>query len=218
MLQVEKRKSFRITTVEREQNCLYLHTEKGKIRIAPQSSSIIRISYTQKDRFSDSQGIGVNKQESYADWTYRFDEKEILLSTELLAVRISRETASISYYDSTGKLLLTEKAENSKCLEPFHVYKTVIDEHASVKKVDTPDGTKNIIESAAQKFDRELYHTTVFWEWQDDEVLYGLGQQDDGVLNLRGTVRYLHQANMKIAVPMLLSTKGYGILDRKSVV
>lgn len=191
---------------------MYLYTEKGKIRIAPQSSSIIRISYTQKERFSASQGTGVDKQESYADWTHRFDEREIVLSTELLEVRVSKETASISYYDSNGKRLLMEKEENSKCLESFHAYKTVIDEHAVIKKVDTPDGAKNNIEYAAREFDRELYHTTVFWEWQDDEVLYGLGQPDDGILNLRGTVRYLHQANMKIAVPMLLSSKGYGIL------
>lgn len=212
MLQAEKRKTFRVINVERDQNYLYLYTEKGNIRVAPQSSSIVRISYTQKESFSASLGIGVEKQEGYPDWTYRVDEREIVLMTKLLHVRISRETASICYYDSDGKKLLTEREENSKCLEAFPTYKTVIDEHVVINKVDTPDGTKNNIEYAARKFDRELYHTTVYWEWQDDEILYGLGQHDDGILNLRGTVQYLHQANLKIAVPMLLSTKGYGIL------
>lgn len=212
MLQVEKRKNFGITDIERDQNCLYLYTEKGSIRIAPQSSSIIRISYTQKDYFSDSPGTGVEKQEGCDDWTYRSDEKEIVLSTELLHVKISRETASIGYYDCDGRQLLRERDKDSKGLEAFPAYKTIIDEHAIIKKVDTPDGIKNIIEYATREFDRELYHTTVYWEWQDDEILYGLGQSDDGILNLRGTVRYLHQANLKIAVPMLLSTKGYGIL------
>lgn len=184
MLQVERRKTFRVINVERDQNYLYLYTEKGNIRIAPQSPSIIRISYTQKESFSESLGTGVEKQESYADWTYRVDEREIVLMTKLLHVRISRETASICYYDRNGKKLLAEREENSKCLEAFPAYKAV----------------------------REWYHTTIYWKWQDDEILYGLGQHDDGILNLRGTVQYLHQANLKIAVPMLLSTNGYGIL------
>lgn len=212
MLQVEKRKKFRINNIERDQGCLYLDTDIGSIRIVPQNASIIRISYTQKGSFSDSPGTGVEKQESYGDWTYRCDETEIVLSTELLQVKIARETGSICYFDSDGKRLLKEKEEDSKCLEAFSAYKTVIDEHAIIKKIDTPDGVKNVIEYATREFDKELYHTTVYWEWQDDEVLYGLGQPDDGILNLRGTVRYLHQANLKIAVPMLLSTKGYGIL------
>lgn len=212
MLQVEKRKKFKINNIERNQSCLYLYTDVGSIRIAPQNAVIIRISYTQKDSFSDSPGTGVEKQRSFDDWTYHCDEKEIVLSTELLKVKITKETGSICYCDSDGKRLLKEKEEDSRCLEAFPAYKTVIDEHAIIKKVDTPDGVKNVIEYATREFDKELYHTTVYWEWQEDEVLYGLGQPDDGILDLRGTVRYLHQANLKIAVPMLLSTKGYGIL------
>ena len=49
-------------------------------------------------------------------------------------------------------------------------------------------------------------------EWQEDEALYGLGQNEVGQLNLRGTTVYLHQANMKIAIPLLVSSLGYGIL------
>lgn len=212
MLQVEKRKSFRVTDVERRQDCLYLYTEKGTIRVMPQSPSIIRISYTRKETFSDSPGTGVEQTECFGDWTYQADEKEISLLTKELEVKISGESASIRYYSRAGELLLAEREENSKSLEAFQAYKTIIDENTIIKKVDTPDGIKNVIEYATREFDRELYHTTVFWKWQEDEVLYGLGAQEDGVLNLRGTTRYLHQANLKIAVPMLLSSKGYGIL------
>jgi alpha-D-xyloside xylohydrolase len=45
-----------------------------------------------------------------------------------------------------------------------------------------------------------------------DERLYGLGQFQDGFSNLRGLSRRLTQVNTQISIPMLLSSKGYGIL------
>ena len=46
----------------------------------------------------------------------------------------------------------------------------------------------------------------------EDEFLYGLGQFQDGYLNVRGLTRRLTQVNTQISVPFLLSSKGYGIL------
>ena len=45
-----------------------------------------------------------------------------------------------------------------------------------------------------------------------DEYLYGLGQFQDGYLNVRGLTRRLTQVNTQIAIPFLLSNKGYGLL------
>ena len=45
-----------------------------------------------------------------------------------------------------------------------------------------------------------------------DECLYGLGQFQDGYSNVRGLSRRLTQVNTQISLPMLLSSKGYGIL------
>ena len=45
-----------------------------------------------------------------------------------------------------------------------------------------------------------------------DEFLFGLGQFQDGYANVRGLPRRLTQVNTQIAVPMLLSSKGYGVL------
>lgn len=42
--------------------------------------------------------------------------------------------------------------------------------------------------------------------------MFGLGQHEEGSLNVRGKTIYLHQANLKIAVPMLVSNLGYGVL------
>lgn len=53
---------------------------------------------------------------------------------------------------------------------------------------------------------------TVSFDSKKDECLYGLGQFQDGYSNVRGLTRRLTQVNTQISVPMLLSSKGYGIL------
>jgi alpha-D-xyloside xylohydrolase len=46
----------------------------------------------------------------------------------------------------------------------------------------------------------------------EDECLYGLGQFQDGYLNIRGLPRQLRQVNTQICIPLMLSNKGYGLL------
>ena len=45
----------------------------------------------------------------------------------------------------------------------------------------------------------------------DDEALYGLGQHQQGGMNLRGATVQLYQVNMNVSIPILVSTNGYGI-------
>ena len=45
-----------------------------------------------------------------------------------------------------------------------------------------------------------------------DEGIYGLGQHQGGVWNYRGTTVHLQQQNMEVAVPVLVSSKGDGVL------
>ncbi len=44
------------------------------------------------------------------------------------------------------------------------------------------------------------------------EGFYGLGQHQDGVFDYRGAVEELAQANTNVAIPMFVSTLGYGVL------
>lgn len=46
----------------------------------------------------------------------------------------------------------------------------------------------------------------------EDEVIGGLGQQADGACNYKGRFAHLCQFNIVSAVPVLVSTKGYGVL------
>ena len=53
---------------------------------------------------------------------------------------------------------------------------------------------------------------TLAFRSEADERLYGLGQFQDGFSNVRGLSRRLTQVNTQISIPMLLSSKGYGLL------
>ncbi|TDD99487.1 glycoside hydrolase family 31 protein [Flavobacterium cellulosilyticum] len=50
------------------------------------------------------------------------------------------------------------------------------------------------------------------FESPEDEYLFGLGQFQDGFYNLKNTTRKLIQVNTQIAIPFLVSNKGYGLL------
>ena len=53
---------------------------------------------------------------------------------------------------------------------------------------------------------------TLAFDSPEDEFLFGLGQFQDGYSNVRGISRRLTQVNTQISMPMLLSSKGYGVL------
>jgi len=51
-----------------------------------------------------------------------------------------------------------------------------------------------------------------------DEQVYGLGQHQDGYMSYRGTSVHLQQKNMEIGIPMLVSSRGYGMLWDKPAI
>lgn len=70
---------------------------------------------------------------------------------------------------------------------------------------------KHLLQPVA--FDGEqAYRATLIFDTPQDEHLYGLGQFQDGYTDVRGLSRRLTQVNTQISIPMLLSSRGYGLL------
>jgi alpha-D-xyloside xylohydrolase len=58
----------------------------------------------------------------------------------------------------------------------------------------------------------QTYHSEIFSNlWDSTEAFYGLGQHQAGVWNYHGEDVEISQDNTNISVPMVLSSKGYGI-------
>ncbi len=214
MLEAVKPKVTKVIDVTPQENALILNTENGKIMVEICQPSIVRIVYTLEKDIAFERGPAMVLKEPYIqdDWSYEMHEKTIEIITEELKIRIDKETGSIAYFDRYGQLLLQESEHTSKELIPYEAYKTVFDEESNVKRIKTPDGVKEILSEGKKEFDKTLYHSRVSFAWQKDEALYGMGQHEEGYLNLRGQRIYLHQSNLKIAIPMLVSTQRYGLL------
>ncbi len=58
----------------------------------------------------------------------------------------------------------------------------------------------------------QAYHVQQMWRSDPDESLYGLGQRQEGKLDVKGYDFDLWQRNMVVVMPFLVSSRGYGIL------
>jgi alpha-D-xyloside xylohydrolase len=68
----------------------------------------------------------------------------------------------------------------------------------------------HILEPAEVQGER-TFHARQLWEANNDESLYGLGQQQLGTVDIKGYDMDLWQHNTRVVVPMLVSSRGYGI-------
>jgi alpha-D-xyloside xylohydrolase len=58
----------------------------------------------------------------------------------------------------------------------------------------------------------DTYRITARFEARDDEKVFGMGQYQDGRLDLKGSVLELAHRNSQASVPFFISNKGYGLL------
>jgi alpha-D-xyloside xylohydrolase len=65
---------------------------------------------------------------------------------------------------------------------------------------------------AAEVQGEQTQHVREVWEANADEGLYGLGQHQLGLLDIKGYDLDLWQHNATVAVPFLVSSRGYGLL------
>jgi alpha-D-xyloside xylohydrolase len=66
--------------------------------------------------------------------------------------------------------------------------------------------------SPVQAQGESAYNVRQEWEPNEGEALYGLGQHQQGLMNLAGIDLDLVQYNTEIFIPSLVSSRGYGIL------
>lgn len=103
--------------VSKQTDGLYLQSQYGTMRISPVSSSIIRMTFAKGAKITDGTHalISINKVEK--GWKYRDTGKAIELNTGEVTVRVEKISGAVSYLDSKGTVLLTERKQESRILE-----------------------------------------------------------------------------------------------------
>ncbi|MBO4292636.1 MAG: DUF5110 domain-containing protein [Lachnospiraceae bacterium] len=220
MLECVAYRSGRLIRAERRDGALVLYLEDGVQMLVPVNERSLRVLYAKRtgDSAQDDLVEFLSKREQetvaglkrYEEWSYTEDGKYLTLQMPQLRVQIDKRSNRFVYYDGQGRQLLAEREERSKELAEFPVYR--MDEHGIRKEtVETADGCKEVVREAGRIQTGTAYHTRVHFVFEEKEALYGLGQQEEGYASLRGERVYLHQGNRKIAIPMMVSTKGYGL-------
>ncbi len=198
-------------TIQRD--TVIIETAGGFLGLTPYSDSIIRVRYASTQAFSTRESLMIQPSVGVAvDLDVSETADAIICTTSQLTIRINQHTGALTYLDRSGQILTKEPDRGGKTLIPTEVIKTIFDETAGAQVRTDADGVKAYAVSNKQIVDRRAFHTKLEFEWQPGEALYGLGSHEEGMMNLRGQHQYLYQQNMKVAVPVLLSTRGYGIL------
>jgi len=192
---------------------LGLETDAGRIRLEPLLPGAIRVTVTGRGTFLEKESpVLAGMPKAPAPWRHEVSPETVHLYTEGLQLVIRRDTCAFTWLDAAGRLLTREPVRGGKVLEPFDVVRTVFRKDAAVTARQSVDGLRYDAGQAETVVDRTAYHAKLHFEWQPDEALYGLGSHEEGIYNLRGHWRHLYQQNMKASVPMLVSTRGYGVL------
>ncbi len=110
------------------------------------------------------------------------DKNKVTLSTEEITVSVDQLTGAVSFSKKDGAPLLAEPKEGGKAFDVPSVFET------------------------------KTWEVQQTFSSPSNESLYGLGQHQEGIFDVRGVPIRLYQANTNISVPFLLSSKGYGIL------
>lgn len=75
----------------------------------------------------------------------------------------------------------------------------------------TVDGERSFVKNAKTIKVGDAYEAKVQFAIASDEAIYGLGQHENGVYNYRNVTEYLYHNNMKIPMPVFLSSKNYAV-------
>ncbi len=159
--------------------------ESGLLRLEVCDDRTIHVTCSPTDTLPAKKEFVVTRQWTPTPFEWREEPSRLVLRTPRMSVSVDRATGGLTFADATGKTLLQEPADGGK---------TISD--------PKPAGANQ----------PQTYRVEQTFLSPDDERLFGMAQCQDGVWNWRGMPIELRQLNTQAAFPMLVSSRGYGLL------
>lgn len=129
-----------------------------------------------------------------------------------LVVEQNLNTGALRFIDSTtGALLLSECPEQARTHQSV-VEETFVYDDSTARQIDTANGKVTVKDIVSRDTIGVTDKFTVNFLFDNNEALYGLGCHTEGYMNLQGKTLYLTQHNLKVTIPVIVSTRGYGLL------
>src|SRR5580658_3418309 len=189
-----------VVSFEKRADGLEVHQKDGTLRLEVKADDLLHVTYSPlgtagPERPSD--GVVIKKDWPGAPFDVASDDRAVTLSTAKLKVVMERESGALHY-------IVPEGATGAGATGPGSTGGPMRG------KMLTTDGYRSLrpVEVNGEK----TFHAEVSISiYGSHEGFYGLGQHQAGVWNYRGETVDLSQENTNIAIPLLISTNGYGI-------
>lgn len=177
------------------------------ISVEPVSETILRVRATPDDTLpAKHASLCVVPQAAFADYTVRQTKTAVVVATSRVQASIDRRTGRIDFTDpKTGRTLLAER-DGGKTFVRYTSPQTTL------PAAYRPSAPGELPTSHITTAQRTGYSWTARFASPDDEAFYGLGQHQNETMNYKGQDEELYQYNTKVSVPMVVSTRGYGVL------
>lgn len=211
--------SDEITSSYKEGNSYIFKSERGLLKISVIKENLINVCYSVSGEFSKKQPwileSELNFDNDVLTCSEHTDTFYYYINSGSVIVCISKKNGSVSYRtinkDKNTNTIFAEDEKFHREFQKVTEYITIDDDNIETLDVNTADGVKKIVAAANKHEGRTLYKSRLHLKFDDDEALFGLGQGEEGVFNLRGHVKYLFQGNRRISIPVIMSSKGYGL-------
>ncbi len=171
-----------VKSVEKTPRGAVLHLQPGTLELQVCAERIIRVSYSPREAIPAQTDFMVTRQWTACPFTVNEDRDSFTLATGALGVRVERSSGALTIVDAAGQTLLRESPDGGKKMTP-----------ATVNGEAT-------------------FHSEQSFVSPPDEFLYGMAQAQDAVWNWRGMPIELRQQNTQAALPVLVSSRGWGLL------
>lgn len=138
------------------------------------------------------------------------DACTLTAETARLQAIATEKTGAVLFRDQTGAELLSV-TEMEFTEVPVFRY-TTGGEAPVIDRVITVDGERNFIRNLIAEEDHKALQGRVHFRFSEGEAIHGLGQGEEGIYNYRGHTQYLYQHNMRIPMPVIVSSRKYAVL------
>jgi len=156
------------------------------LQVSVCSASVIHVVATPKppESIHHDQAWVLDPKQSCSGAQFQFSQSDdaAVLTTATLKVELSLKRGNLKYSSISGQELLREGDAIPRTYEPV------------------------------QLNGESTFHVADRFRPDATEGFYGLGQHQSGMFNYRGSTIELGQNNTDVAIPLLVSSKGYGVL------
>jgi alpha-D-xyloside xylohydrolase len=167
---------------ERSSDGITLQSPSGALHVAVCSERVIHVVASPTQEIPNTIVPAVIRPCSGAQFTVSSTAAAVFIKTSAVRVEIDRVTNAVRFLTAAGEPVLSEKPADGRSILP-----------------ENTDGMRT-------------YEVRQDFLLSPGEAVYGLGQHQEGYFDLRDIPIRLLQANTNIAIPFLISTKGYGLL------